>query len=336
MKKILIIIFLAINSRCLLAQAVLIIEGTNTINNSTTNWSGVNVPRSTPATFTFRNNSVTSENSSGYMLQAGEEGQNGNANHLDGEIITGNKFTWSGTDKTSITHGIFTGFNINASIKYNYLNMVPMGIIRKSNGMTNTSGGIAYNIINRTQAVGMVVKGMNGVNIYNNTIYSDQVMYSGPGSGTWRGLIDIYTNTDTTPNEASTGTKIKNNIFYTKYQIYNIYIYETECLRGFESDYNVFYCEAGDPMFNYLGSAKTFTQWQALGFDSHSVVINPNFLNFNDFVPATRLNYGTDLGTEWQTGLATDADWRTTDPAKSDQNGKWQVGARIYINTDAY
>ena len=102
-------------------------------------------------------------------------------NKLDGEVITGNKFVWNGTDMTSITHGVFTGYNINAVLKYNYLYKVPMGLIRKSNGMTNTSGGVAYNIVNKTQAVGVVVKGINNVNIYNNTFYSDQVMYDGPG-----------------------------------------------------------------------------------------------------------------------------------------------------------
>ena len=58
-----------------------------------------------------------------------------------------------------------------------------MGLIRKSNGMTNTSGGVAYNIVNKTQATGIVVKGMNGVNIYNNTLYSYQPFYGGPDVG---------------------------------------------------------------------------------------------------------------------------------------------------------
>ena len=48
------------------------------------------------------------------MLQAGDENPSGSNNNLDGEIISGNKFTWNGTDPTSITHGVFTGYNINA------------------------------------------------------------------------------------------------------------------------------------------------------------------------------------------------------------------------------
>ena len=113
-----------------------------------------------------------------------------------------------------------------------------------------------------------------------------------------------------------------------------ISIHNAECLPGFESDYNVFYCEGGTPVFNYLGSLKTFAQWQALGFDTHSVVINPHFINFTDFVPYVRLDYGTNLGTIWQTGLSVNAIWGTIDPVTTDQNGTWQVGARIHPHSE--
>jgi uncharacterized protein YjdB len=331
MKELRIILFLVINSYSLFAQTVLTYDGTVTISDVTGIWNGVNIPRNQPTIFTFKNSSITSVNYDGYMLQAGDESVGGANNNLDGEVITGNKFIWNGTDGTSITHGAFTGYNINALLTYNYLLRVPMGLIRKSNGMTNTSGGVAYNIVNNSQAVGVVVKGICGVNIYNNTIYSDQVIYNNSTKlGTWRGLIDVYTNTDITPNGIATGTKIKNNIFYTKHQIYNIYVYDAGCLTGFESDYNIFYCEAGTPLFNYLGSIKTFAEWQALGYDKHSVVVNPNFKDFTNFVPLERLDYGTDLGTTWQKGLAIDAIWGSGDPATTNQNGTWQAGARIY------
>lgn len=327
MKKSIIIptIFLAVNSSYLFAQANLTIEGTVVNNTESGSWNGVNIQRSVTTTFIYRNNSITSANSEGYMLQAGDESVSGDNNHLDGAIISGNKLVWKGTNVNSITHGIFTGHNKNVIIKYNYLDRVPMSIIRKStNGMTNTSGGVAYNIVKNPIATAGVVKGMNNVSYYNNTIYSSV-------SGPWRGLIDIYTNTDITPNVAATGAKIKNNIFYTVNQIYNIAIHDAACLPGFESDYNIFYCESGTPVFNYLESRKTFAQWQALGYDQHSVVINPNFINTVDFVPAARLDHGTDLGAVWQAGLATTAAWVTgASPATANQNGKWQVGARVY------
>lgn len=312
-----------INSSVLFAQTVLTLQGTTVNNTETTTWNGVNIQRSTRTTFLFQNNYINSVNESGYQLQAGDEGEGGNNNNLDGEVISGNKVVWSGNSTTSITHGIFTGYNINAVIKYNYILNSPMAIIRKSNGMTNTSGGVAYNIVNNPVACAGVQKGMNNVNWFNNTFYSNR--------SAWRGLIEIYGNDSFTPYRFSQGAKIMNNIFYTVNQVYNIAVDEAEDLVGFESDYNVFYCEAGTPVFNYLGSKKTFAEWQALGYDTHSVVVNPNFNNFTDFVPATRLNYGKDLGSTWQTGLSTTATWILgTSPATSNQNGTWQVGARIY------
>jgi uncharacterized repeat protein (TIGR02059 family) len=190
--------------------------------------------------------------------------------------------------------------------------------------MINTAGGVAYNSI-RNGAVAVNIKGMSDVHVYNNTLYTDRTT-----SETWRGLVYIYTNTDVSPNSLSHGTRIFNNIFYTKYQTYCIQIGDTESTIGFVSDYNIFYCETGSPLFSYCGSTKTFAQWQALGYDTHSVVINPNFKDFVNFIPAARLDYGTDLGSTWKDGLSINAKWGTTNPETTAQNGKWQVGARIF------
>jgi hypothetical protein len=306
------------------AQTILTIEG-HTYTNSDDIWSGVTISRSEPTAFTFRNNSITSFNRLGYMLEAGDEIANSNNKNLDGALITGNKFTWIGTDMTSITHGLFTGHNINVVIKYNYLDHVPMGIIRKSaTNMNNTSGGIAYNIV-KSPNVGIVVKGMSGVSIYNNTLYHDRNT-----AETGRGLIDIYSNSDVSPISVSHGTKIYNNIFYTKYETFCINIMDQESLTGFESDYNVFYCETGSLRFNAGGSVKTFAEWQALGYDTHSTVVDPGFKDLVSFVPATRLDYGTDLGSIWKDGLSVNAKWGTTNPETTVQNGKWQAGAVVY------
>ena len=60
-------------------------------------------------------------------------------------------------------------------------------------------------------AVGVVCKGIKGVKIYNNTFYSNQPYSSNGLTGTWRGLIDIYSND--TPVAAAGNILIKNNIF---------------------------------------------------------------------------------------------------------------------------
>jgi hypothetical protein len=314
-------------------KKLLTIENQTYTNALTGYWDGVYITRKDPTIFTFRNNSVTSVNSEGYMIQAGDEGVYDVNNNLDGEVITGNAFIWNGTNVSStITHGLFVGYNINADIRYNYLFRVPTGMVIKSNGMNYNSGGVAYNIINKTGCIGIAVKGMHDVPIYNNTFYSDEVMYtSGSVNGTRSGLVDIFANDGLTPWVYPTGTKIKNNIFYTVNKIYNINIEESQDLSGFESDYNLFWCEAGTPMFKIAGVEKTFAQWQALGYDIHSIVINPHFVNLTDFVPAARLDYGTNLGSSWQKGLSTTAVWAVgSAPATTNQSGTWQVGARVF------
>jgi uncharacterized repeat protein (TIGR02059 family) len=309
------------------AQTQLTMEGKSYTNSEDT-WLGVNIPREVPTKLIFRNNTITSVNRNGYMLQAGDESPVATNNNLDGAVITGNKFNWSGSDMTVIPHGLFTGHNRNVVAKYNYLNYVPMGIIRKSgNSMSNTGGGVAYNIV-KSGAVAVVVKGMSNVNIYNNTFYTDRTE-----SQTWRPLVNIYTNTDGGRYSIAHGTKIYNNIFYTKYQTFAISVDDAESLVGLECDYNIYWCENGSPRFHVNGAVKTFAQWQAMGYDLHSVVMNPGFKDLLSFVPTKRLDYGKDLGTEWKDGLAIDAKWGTTDPATAAQNGKWQVGAVVYAAT---
>ena len=260
------------------------------------------------------------------MVQAGDEVPLATNGNLNGSVITGNMLTWNGTPGTPITHGLFVGYNKNDIIEYNYFNKVPYGVVIKSGtdaggNMTYNSGGVAYNIF-KNSAIGIRIKGMNLVSIYNNTFY-DNLKASDY-------FIFISSNDDLKNPAASTGTKIKNNIFYSTYQNYNIYV-APGSESGFECDYNVYYCEAGTPMFNYLGASKTFAQWQELGYDTHSVVKNPDFINTIDFVPTGRLDYGTNLGPIWQPGLTTCAGWTPgVSPSIIDQNGIWQVGARIY------
>jgi hypothetical protein len=244
-----------------LFMATLIWDGSIYSDTSTGLWYGVSVPRTEQTDFTFSNNRITSYNSQGYMLQAGDETPSIYNYNLDGEKITGNYFNWLGDESSTsiITHGLFAGCTRNAVVKYNYLNHVPMAIIRKdASNAVDASGGVCYNIVNGGK-VAVNIKGLSGVRVYNNTFYCDKTT-----SQTWRPLVFIYTNTDVTPNSKAEGTKIYNNIFYTKYQTSCITLSDSSCLSGFESDYNVFWNESNDGSirFGYLGSTLTLWQWQ--------------------------------------------------------------------------
>jgi hypothetical protein len=330
MKKIILISYLVISTVLLSGQITLVKEGDVVTNSSTGNWAGVNIPRSEQTKLTYRNNSITSVNTEGYMLQAGDEAPGPNNNHLDGEVITGNKFVWNGVNGSAvITHGLFAGYNKNSVVKYNYLDKVPYGIIFKSGtdagqNMTFTEGGCAYNIVRNGKFAGRV-KGINGVKFINNTFYN------GDGSGWY--FILVTANSDRVVPAPSTGTKVFNNIFYSTTKIPMIKI-ESGSLSNFECDYNVYWSTAGEPIFNIDGATVTWAQWRARGYDAHSVIKNPDFINTTDLVPRARLDFGTDLGATWQSGLSTTASWVTgTSPAIANQNGTWQVGARIYAAT---
>jgi uncharacterized repeat protein (TIGR02059 family) len=328
MKKLLIIPILFYSIICS-SQTVLTLTGQTFTSTYT-------VTHSSPTTFAFTNNSLTSSNTSGYQLNAGDEVPGSYNDYLDGSVITGNRITYTGAP--SGTHGIFVGYNKNDVIKYNYSDASPYGIVLKAgnNGttLTDASGVVAYNIF-KNNFIGVLAKGFSGAKIYNNTFYNSMSVANSSAT------IFIQENDGSGGGNApSNGTRIYNNIFYQTQSIPMIYIRDASCITGFASDYNVFYCANGNPWFVYGGVIKTFAQWQALGYDTHSVVVNPNFINLTDFVPSARLDYGTDLGSALQSGVSTNAVWAVNSaPAIAAQNGLWQVGARVYntgITTISY
>jgi uncharacterized repeat protein (TIGR02059 family) len=304
------------------AQTILTIYG-QTYSNSDLSWSGVNIQRTAKTKLLFKNNSISSRNTSGFLLQIGDDDVLTTNNNLDGAEITGNKFTWNGGNPDVITHGIMAGYNINQSIKYNYLDNLPYGLIYKSGtdagvNQTNLSGTFSYNIV-KNGGIGIRIKGYNGARIINNTFYST----------TSSALIFITGNDGKAKSPGSQGTKIFNNIFCTPSGSIVVYLY-SDCTSDFECDYNLYYCGGSDPVFALDGQGYTWTQWRALGYDAHSVIMNPDFDNTTNLVPLKRLDYGIDLGTTLYDGLSTDATWGKTDPKTVSQNGKWQVGAIIY------
>jgi len=87
MRKVLVILLPVLYSIPLFTQEVLKNEGLVVNNTITGNWGGVNIPRTVPVKLYFLNNSITSVNSSGYLLQAGDEAPLLSNNRLDGAFI---------------------------------------------------------------------------------------------------------------------------------------------------------------------------------------------------------------------------------------------------------
>jgi hypothetical protein len=289
-----------------------------------------NVPRTSPILLTLQSSLFTSNAEAGYILEAGDDSYIATTNNnLDGAKIIGNKFVWTAYNEypSSILHGLMVGYNINYIIRHNYFNLLRYTSVFKGGieePMSWTSGGHSYNIHKNTRA--LTIKGMAGVRIYNNTFYSSgySPLYH----------ISLEENTGGDPNHPAQYTLIKNNIFYQVDGFPAIRVRQSSCLTGLECDYNIYYCENcenNEPNFWIEGTTYSWDQWRALGYDIHSVVLDPNFTDTRSFVPAARLDYGIDLGAEHTIGLATTAKWKVGEyPAVARQNGAWQVGAVIY------
>ncbi len=309
------------------SQSVLTVDGLNT--------NYYSVSRVSPIKLTVKRSLFTSGVNEGYLLVAGDDTYVGTRdNHLDGAKIVGNKFVWNGYNEFpgSILHGVLLGMNKNQVVKHNYTDGVPYSFVYKSGNeepMESTSGGHSYNIHRNSKTLN--IKGMSGVKIYNNTFYNSR--YSNFYN------IHIYENNSTnqsTPYNPSRNVKIKNNIIYSKYDRPAIQLDQTSCLEGFESDYNIFWCEEcvdNKPSFKVAGVTKRWEEWRAMGYDVHSRILNPDFLDETTLVPAARIDYGTNLGNGFDYGLATTARWSVGQyPDTVRQNGQWQVGAIVYEN----
>jgi hypothetical protein len=343
---------------------ILTIQGTSTSEpfapNTSTYDNGISPSKSTPTQFSFLNNYVTSSSTLGYMLQAGWEHDLTTILHQGGccvgnfdyPLISGNFWNWTGSTgliAQGSEEGIFAAWDKNSIITYNYLYQVPMSITQK--GVVNTGGAVAYNILNNPPYSGVNIKGQQNTNVFNNTFYSNL-----PSNNGLTGLITIYDYTENGTGGSGAkytaqGTLIYNNIFYTVRNVPVINIGSTIDQSGFQCDYNIYYCETGtnnEPTFVVNGSSVSWATWRSMGYDAHSVIVNPNFIGASGvitgsnvapstfmFVPTAQLYYGTNLGSAWQAGLSGDATWSTSGmPTTANQGSLWQVGARVVSNSN--
>ena len=283
--------------------------------------------------FTFQYNRITSNATVGYLLRIGTDAPSGRDQNMNNTIVRGNYLEWTGTASTSIiTHGLFTGHSTDIQMWYNKLVNCPLGLIVKSESVpympANTTGGMFYNYTYGGHT-GVSNKNVSGIKVYNNTFYMTETMtQSGWRAGVWIHIGD--------PAIPITGVKIKNNVFYSNVATagstpWSIGFEKASDMVGFECDYNVYYMVGttnNEPIFNIGMSTVTWSQWRAMGYDAHSIIINPQ-LNTNG-IPAINLPYGTNLGTTYQAGLSKSAVWTVGQaPAIVNQSGTWQVGAFI-------
>jgi len=294
---------------------------------------------STAGTPTITNNTFNSKSLGGYILSVGHDATPaiGVMNKLDGAIITGNKVLgaayWDDSILNHSTHNIIVGYNINAQIEHNFVAGGGYGIIVKSNNtMQYTSGGVYNNILYNNNIAGIVMKGMGGVDVVNNTIYNaiDTAEHS-------FGVDVRYHNEEATAT-ASTNCSVYNNIIYgitpttTTFYSINVGEYSTS---GFSNDNNSFYTQSGDINLKYNNTNNnTISAWQTLTSDAtNSIEADPLFvststLNFFLQTGSPAIGVGTTtLGSTYELGIEKAATW--PGPATTTRV-TWDLGAYVY------
>jgi len=263
-------------------------------------------------------NYIDSKSLTGYGIGIGSEVSNSFDNKITASVF-GNSLIGArvyNITSTGSRHCVFVGHNINPVVKFNRINGGIIGIVIKHTGGVYTNKSVQYNLI--TNCVnGILLKGLNGCSVINNTISS--VL----SDGAIRGII-----TETHTTECSNLTLNNNIIDLTiATNCFAIYI-NNGSEAGLVSDYNSLYAPSGSGL-NILGVNKTFGQWQALGLDINSANSSASLVTEIPTIPIP----GVDLGVDYDDGLDVSSTFgsSTTVPAIviKQQGPTWQSGSYI-------
>jgi hypothetical protein len=174
------------------------------------------------------------------------------------------------------------------------------------------------NLLDISQAnnTGLLFTGSAGNIIYNNTIY-------GPAN----------TNPAISQVSTSTGTLVKNNIFWTG--AYATVDASSEATSAY--DYNDYFSASGTP-FSWGGTAYNFATWKTNSAqDAHSLNSDPKLTNgagrnFTLLVGSPAIDSGNNLGSTYQFALSPSSSW-PGGVSLLNQNSfgiGWEMGAFVF------
>lgn len=279
-------------------------------------------------------NLISNISASGKNISVGGETTSAYDDTITSSII-GNKslcvgyFTPATTGHT--IHGIFCGFQKDSVIKYNFSAGSAIGLLKKHSTVSDTTGFIGYNVsVNDLNSI--YSKGQSGTKIINNTIIN---------------TLNVDMNgirlSENTGGDHASNCIVKNNILiYTgtgKFTAQRV-----SAGTGNEIDYNIYYCPDGTLVFDANGVDKTFAEWQALGYDTHSIVLTEAqfdalFVNFagGNYALASAsaaIGAGVALDAAYDDGLDASTAWGDdiTLPVivTKQQAAAWDCGAYVH------
>lgn len=264
----------------------------------------------------------------GYPIIIGGDASSAGDNHCNNVTVRRNAIygqNYNDTTPANVsTHAILYGFS-KGLITQNYVNGVGPGCVSKSEATDGSD--ITYNIVIDT-IWALYVKGADACKIYNNFFRNTRLTSS----------IGVYVIPNTTT--APSGIEVKNNILINDIDNANNWLINihVDSLDTLVSDYNVFYTKRADGKIISVsdGNTYTLTEWQALGFDAHSVVLTDGQLASQfptgQYYPTTPI-IGEVLDAAYDEGLDVATNWGNDETAPSvvvkDQAATWQIGAYI-------
>lgn len=195
--------------------------------------------------------------------------------------------------RNTLHHNNGCGLHMNGDISMGGDGIISFGLVERNVIYENGYGGgsginmdgvtdtiVRNNLLYDNHASGISIYQIDGGSgsqdnrILNNTILM-------PADGRW--AINI-------PNVADTDNHLFNNIAYNEHSWRGAITIATPTLEGFASDYNIlvdrFSVDDGD-------TSLSFSEWQALGFDTHSLLASPAELFVNPSAGDYRLKPGS-------------------------------------------
>ena len=276
-----------------------------------------------------RNNIVNYDITDGLGIAIGNEGPGAWTNKLLRSIVEKNVIYgayYNSANTSANVHEILIGDQTHYNARYNFVNGGGIGFIVKGEQVI-TDGVTQYNLFENCRKP-IYINGVSGAKVYNNTIYNDGMNSTASITLRIEGA------------QGATNTVIKNNIIITSGLVVDV---DTDSYSGLDIDYNIYYDLSGSISFRHNVTDYTFSEWQGLGHDLNSTVLNESEFNalftdaangdFSLAAGSQAIDAGEDLGATYDDGLDESTEWGdpTTLPvvATKQQTGSWDCGAYV-------
>lgn len=271
-------------------------------------------------------NRCQSNSLSGTTLSIGGETSVSNLNN-NSEFI-GNRVIGFKLDNpstvTATTHSVLITSGINIKIAYNKISHTTLGMVVKTNAQAYSGEGVYGNLFENCR-IAIYVRGITGMNVFNNTIKHSNTVYGQAFSSS----ILVDENTAIAGDQFSENIIIKNNILDVKVNVGNLIQFDAHAAaNGCIAENNQLF--GGKYLLSDGTSYSDLATAQAAGKLLNCVVADSQL--DSNLIPITKIS-GVDLGATYDDGLDVSTNWGSTTTlpiiVTKQQTATWQKGAYV-------